>query len=60
MNTNNSKATPTKTTSTTSEYDDGNIPNPDMPNNAPGDVIPDDVPRRDGPGGESVKKTLSF
>ncbi|MCM1568237.1 MAG: hypothetical protein NC081_02170 [Roseburia sp.] len=30
-------------------YDDGNIPNVDLPQ----DMIPDEVPRKDGPGGES-------
>ncbi len=30
-------------------YDDGNIPQTDQPR----DVIPDEVPRKDGPGGES-------
>lgn len=30
-------------------YDDGNIPKTDLPQ----DVIPDEVPRKDGPGGES-------
>ena len=30
-------------------YDDGNIPNEDLPK----DVIPDEVPRKDGPGGET-------
>ena len=29
-------------------YDDGNIPKEDLPQ----DVIPDEVPRKDGPGGE--------
>lgn len=29
-------------------YDDGNIPKEDLPKN----VIPDEVPRKDGPGGE--------
>lgn len=29
-------------------YDDGNIPLEDLPQ----DVIPDEVPRKDGPGGE--------
>ena len=29
-------------------YDDGNIPPEDLPQ----DVIPDEVPRKDGPGGE--------
>ena len=29
-------------------YDDGNIPSEDLPR----DVIPDEVPRKDGPGGE--------
>ena len=29
-------------------YDDGNIPQTDLPQ----DVIPDEVPRKDGPGGE--------
>lgn len=32
-------------------YDDGNIPHEDLPD----DVIPDEVPRKDGPGGESGK-----
>lgn len=30
-------------------YDDGNIPDIDLP----GNVIPDEVPRQDGPGGEN-------
>lgn len=30
-------------------YDDGNIPQVDLPQ----DVTPDQVPRKDGPGGES-------
>ncbi len=30
------------------QYDDGNIPAADLPK----DVIPDEVPRKDGPGGE--------
>lgn len=30
------------------QYDDGNIPNVDLPQ----DIIPDEVPRKDGPGGE--------
>lgn len=29
-------------------YDDGNIPHEDLQN-----IIPDEVPRRDGPGGEN-------
>lgn len=29
-------------------YDDGNLPHEDLPL----DVIPDEVPRKDGPGGE--------
>lgn len=29
-------------------YDDGNIPAEDLPQ----DIIPDEVPRKDGPGGE--------
>lgn len=32
-----------------SQYDDGNIPNVDLPQ----DIIPDEVPQKDGPGGES-------
>lgn len=32
-------------------YDDGNIPKEDLPQ----DIIPDEVPRRDGPGGEEGK-----
>ena len=35
----------------TDNYDDGNIPQVDLPR----DVIPDEVPRKDGPGGESGK-----
>ncbi len=31
-------------------YDDGNIPNVDLPQ----DIIPDEVPRKDGPGGEGA------
>ena len=31
------------------QYDDGNIPKEDLPS----DVIPDEVPRKDGPGGEN-------
>lgn len=30
------------------QYDDGNIPPEDLPQ----DIIPDEVPRKDGPGGE--------
>ena len=33
----------------TNVYDDGNIPKVDLPQ----DIIPDEVPRKDGPGGES-------
>lgn len=29
-------------------YDDGNIPAEDLPQ----DIIPDEIPRKDGPGGE--------
>ena len=32
-------------------YDDGNIPKVDLPQ----DIIPDEVPRKDGPGGEGGK-----
>lgn len=32
-------------------YDDGNIP----PEDRPADIIPDKVPRKDGPGGEGGK-----
>ena len=32
-------------------YDDGNIPHEDLPL----DVIPDEVPRKDGPGGKNSK-----
>ena len=32
------------------DYDDDNIPEIDLPRTT--DVIPDEVPRRDGPGGE--------
>lgn len=33
------------------DYDDDNIPKVDLPE----DIIPDEVPRKDGPGGESGK-----
>ena len=33
-------------------YDDGNIPQEDLPIN----IIPDEVPRKDGPGGEGWTK----
>lgn len=35
----------------TNAYDDGNIPHEDLPQ----DVIPDEIPRKDGPGGEGGK-----
>lgn len=39
--------------STKELYDDGNIPEIDLPREEKCfDVIPDEVPRRDGPGGE--------
>jgi len=44
----NNKGTPTKRTSGENLYDDHNIPEEDLPL----DIIPDEVPRRDGPGGE--------
>ena len=34
------------------QYDDGNIPHEDIPQ----DIIPDQVPRKDGPGGENSAK----
>lgn len=35
------------------DYDDGNIPEIDLPKSSDAtNVIPDEVPRRDGPGGE--------
>ena len=37
-----------KKQNTQNAYDDGNIPQEDLPL----DVIPDEVPRKDGPGGE--------
>lgn len=40
----------------TDVYDDGNIPQTDLPQkNNSKDIIPDEVPRRDGPGGENGK-----
>ena len=44
----NKKETSTKRTSGDNLYDDHNIPAEDLPQ----DIIPDEVPRRDGPGGE--------
>lgn len=38
----------TTTQQGSNQYDDGNIPEIDLPK----DVIPDEVPRKDGPGGE--------
>lgn len=38
-----------KNTRSTNIYDDDNIPEIDLPDK---DVIPDEVPRKDGPGGE--------
>lgn len=43
------KGTPTKRTPGENLYDDHNIPAEDLPQ----DIIPDEVPRKDGPGGES-------
>lgn len=44
-----------------SVYDDGNIPQEDLPlpddNDKAGNVIPDEVPRKDGPGGENSRKS---
>ena len=41
-------------------YDDGNIPQSDLPlpddEEGTSDVIPDEVPRKDGPGGENSSK----
>ena len=34
-------------------YDDGNIPGEDLPQTDTQDIIPDEVERKDGPGGES-------
>lgn len=43
---------PSKTTEA-NVYDDSNIPEIDLPGKSSMlDVIPDEVPRRDGPGGE--------
>ena len=36
-------------------YDDGNIPNVDLPQ----EMIPDEVPRKDGPGGEGSKNKMN-
>lgn len=40
-----------KKRNSTNAYDDGNIPHEDLPQ----DVIPDEVPRKDGPGGDNSK-----
>ncbi|MGN0399758.1 MAG: hypothetical protein ACI4EO_06485 [Blautia sp.] len=38
---------------TKERYDDGNIPEIDLPHSTDAvNVIPDEVPRKDGPGGE--------
>ncbi len=41
-------STSDKTMDSSNVYDDGNIPQTDLPK----DIIPDEVPRKDGPGGE--------
>ncbi|SFH54149.1 hypothetical protein SAMN05216405_4061 [Lachnospiraceae bacterium NLAE-zl-G231] len=45
---------------TSNVYDDGNIPQSDLPlpddEEGTSDVIPDEVPRKDGPGGENSRK----
>lgn len=45
---------------TSNVYDDGNIPQSDLPlpddEKGTSDVIPDEVPRKDGPGGENSSK----
>lgn len=45
---------------TSNVYDDGNIPQPALPlpddKEETSDVIPDEVPRKDGPGGENSSK----
>lgn len=53
MDMQNNKATPKKDTPSNLYeygYDDGDIPEIDKAHNAK-DIIPDEVPRRDGPGG---------
>ena len=46
---NSPKISTTPTSQATADtHDDGNIPQVDLPQN----IIPDDVPRKDGPGGE--------
>lgn len=37
------------------DYDDENIPEEDLPQDMAEDIIPDEVPRKDGPGGENGK-----
>ena len=41
------------------DYDDGNIPEEDLPQDKEydifEDIIPDEVPRKDGPGGEESR-----
>lgn len=41
-------STSDKASGSSNVYDDGNIPQTDLPK----DIIPDEVPRKDGPGGE--------
>ena len=45
---------------TSNVYDDGNIPQSDLPlpddKEGTSDVVPDEVPRKDGPGGENSSK----
>lgn len=42
-----------KETSQTNEYDDGNIPNVDLPQSSTEPLPESSRPRKDGPGGES-------
>lgn len=53
----NAKADREASRKMSSAYDDGNIPRADLPlpddDEGTSDVIPDEVPRKDGPGGEN-------
>lgn len=62
MDSKNVHSIPAKPTSTTSVYDDDNIPDIDIPDidipdSDSTNVIPDEVPRKDGPGGEESSQS---
>lgn len=49
-----------KTTSSTTEYDDNNVPEGDMPKSAPDKIVTDEGLKKGTTNVESVKKNLMF